>query len=57
MQALSKKNVKLSQEYQALNRNYLSEQEKNTKLVGDNTNLKEEIKKLCEKIDKFRSLT
>ena len=57
MQALSKKNVKLSQEYQALNRNYKSEQEKNTKLVGDNTNLKEEIKKLCEKIDKFRSLT
>ena len=57
MQALSKKNVKLSQEYQALNRNYLSEQKKNTKLVGDNTNLTEEIKKLGEKIDKFRSLT
>ena len=57
MQALSKKNVKLSQEYQALNRNYLSEQDKNTKLVGDNTKLNEEIKKLGEKIDKFRSLT
>ena len=57
MQALSKKNVKLSQEYQALNKNYLSEQKKNTKLVGDNTNLTEEIKKLGEKIDKFRSLT
>jgi len=25
--------------------------------VGDNTNLTEEIKKLGEKIDKFRSLT
>ncbi len=57
MQALSKKNVKLSQEYQALNRNYKSEQDKNTKLVGDNTKLTEEIKKLGEKIDKFRSLT